>query len=78
MPNVVKGEYDLTELEEDGSLTYFDHNTNECVDSLKMDPSSELFRKIIDDHKNNESILVTITSAMDKTEVTSYRKEWYN
>lgn len=66
-PNVTKIEVPLVDCDEEGRVTYMD-NEGEYNDTLVLDTSSDLYKKIKEDLSNeNNSLLISIVSAMNKS-----------
>ena len=63
-PNVNKDEYNLIDLDEEGHVTYMEKDGN-YNESLSIEPSTDLYAAIKRDMEDeNNSILVSICSAM--------------
>ena len=72
-PNVVKNEYDLIDIK-DKIITYLEEDGS-YNESLTMDVSTELYANLKKDLDGGENCIISVTSAMGRSEVTSYRKE---
>ena len=75
-PNVKKNEYDLVDLKkDDGTVQYLDDETNEINEALRVDPKSEMFKKMMAGLDANVNVIISVTSAMGRSEVTGHRKD---
>lgn len=73
-PRVVKNEYDLIALDDEGNVTYLDADGN-YDETLRIDTNSDIFTNIKSDLDAGETILISVTTAMGQSHVTSHRKE---
>lgn len=74
-PNVVKEDFTLIDIDEEGVVTYMDKN-DEFNTDLKLDKDSELYTSMkadLDSGCNN--IQISICFAMGKAAIMSYKKE---
>ncbi len=74
VPIVFKNEFDLIDMTHEGGVTYLEEN-GEYNESLKIDQDSELYANIKKCLESNSNIVLTVTRAMGKAHVTSFRKE---
>ena len=69
---VNKNEYDLTNLNADGSITLMDAN-GEYREDLMIDPTSEMYDNVKEPFDKNHDVVVTVLSAMGKEKVVAFR-----
>lgn len=75
-PFVTKMEYDLVDLNKgDGTVQYLDDETNEINEELRIDPKSEMFEKMLAGLDNGDNVIISVTNAMGRSEVTGHRRE---
>lgn len=70
--NVAKREYDLTNLNADGSITLMD-DKGEYREDLHIDNSTDIFSDINAAFEKNQDIVVTVLAAMGKEKIIAYR-----
>ena len=77
MVNVTKTEYDVTMLEDDGQLTLLaiENEDEDPKIDLAVDVSSDLFKEMKADFDADKDIIVSVTKAMGREKVMSYRVE---
>ena len=70
--NVSKREYDLTNLNPDGSVTLMD-DKGEYREDLTIDTNSDIFADIQAPFEKNQDVVVTVLSAMGREKIIAYR-----
>jgi len=70
--NVTKTEYDLTNLNADGSATLMDEK-GEYREDLILDNETDLFGHIKEAFDKNQDVIVTVMSAMGKERIVAFR-----
>ena len=70
--NVTKREYDLTNLNPDGSVTLMD-DKGEYREDLSLDPQGETYNDLKEPFDKNQDVVVTVLSAMGREKIVSYR-----
>lgn len=74
-PNVTKEEYTLVDMDNDGRVTYMEKG-GDYNDTLVIASHRDIFKLIRDDLANpDNSILISVVSAMGHSMVVSHRKE---
>lgn len=69
-----KNEYDLTNLNDDGTVTLMD-DKGEYREDLSIDTSSDIYSSIKDAFDKGQDIIVTVLSAMGREKIIAYRVE---
>ena len=70
--NVTKREYDLTNLNPDGSVTLMD-DKGEYREDLVIDNTSDIFGDIKTPFEKNQDVVVTVLSAMGREKIIAFR-----
>ena len=67
-----KNEFDLTNLNEDGSVTLMD-DKGEYREDLSLDTGADIFAPIKEAFDKNQDVIVTVLSAMGKEKIVAFR-----
>lgn len=72
VPVVVRKEYQLIDIDDEGYLTLFDEETNETREDQKL-RDKKLDRELLKEFKEEKEIIVTIISSMGESAVVDYK-----
>lgn len=70
--NVIKTEYDLINLNRDGSTTLMD-DKGEFREYISIDTCADIYKDIKEPLENNLNVVVTVLSAMNSERIVPYR-----
>ncbi len=62
----------MVNLKKDGEVNYL-QDDGTLDESLKMDISSDMYKSIRKDFMDNKDLVISVTSALGKSEVTGFR-----